>query len=94
MKNETSRKEILIETCCAKGQSPHICSAFRGVKLTHKATGIVVYSTKEKSQQTNHLVAMELLKLELVKQRFENIEENDLIDGEAFREQLNSGKFD
>ncbi len=66
MKTEIDKSEILVETCCAEGQSPHSCSALRGVKFTHKATGIVVHSTKEKSQHANYLAAMELLKLELV----------------------------
>ncbi len=94
MKAEIDNSEILIETCCAKGQSSHTCSALRGVKLTHKTTGIVVLSTIEKSQHANYLAAIELLKLELVKQRFENIEEDDLVDGNVFWIELNSGKYD
>ena len=37
---------------------------------------------------------IEQLKLELVKSRFENIDESDLVDGKIFREELNSGKYD
>jgi hypothetical protein len=33
-------------------------------------------------------------KMELVKSRFENIDEDDLIDGQVFREKLNSGEYD
>jgi hypothetical protein len=32
-------------------------------------------------------------KIELVKYRFENIEEDDLVDGELFRKQLNTGEY-
>lgn len=37
---------------------------------------------------------IEQLKMELVKYRFEKIEESDLVDGETFREELKSGKYD
>lgn len=37
---------------------------------------------------------MEQLKMDLVKSRFENIDESDLVDGKTFREELNSGKYD
>jgi len=37
---------------------------------------------------------IEQLKMELVKSRFENIYESDLIDGKTFREELNAGKYD
>ena len=94
MNTGIDKNELLIETCHAEEQSTHLCSALRGVKLTHKATNIVVHSTKEKSQHANYLAAMELLKLELVKQRFENIDEDDLVDGETFRKDLNAGKYD
>lgn len=86
--------EILIETCLAEEQPPHICSALRGIKLTHKISGIIVTSTKEKSQRANYLGALELLKLKLVKQRFETIDEDDLVDGATFLQDLDSGKYD
>ncbi|GAA6172032.1 hypothetical protein NBRC116592_17020 [Colwellia sp. KU-HH00111] len=94
MKAEIDNSEILMETCCAGEQSPHTCGALRGIKLTHKATGIVVHSIKEKSQHANKLAALELLKMELVKRRFDNIDEDDLVDGKTFWEELNSGKHD
>ena len=36
----------------------------------------------------------EQLKMELIKSRFENIDESDLVDGKAFFEELDSGKYD
>lgn len=33
-------------------------------------------------------------KMDLVKLRFENIDEDDLVDGETFRAQLESGEYD
>lgn len=94
MNREINNEDMQVETCCADGQSTLICSALKGVRLTHKPTNIVVFSTNEKSQHANHLAAIELLKLELVKQRFENIDEEDLVDGKVFLEDLDSGKYD
>lgn len=37
---------------------------------------------------------MEELKMELVKLRFANIDEDDLVDGDTFFEELESGKYD
>ena len=36
----------------------------------------------------------EELKMELVRSRFENIDENDLVDGNDFLDELDSGKYD
>lgn len=77
MKSEMDMSEILIETCLAEGQSHHIGSALKGIKLTHKISGVISTSTKGKSQRANYLAALELLKIKLVKQRFENIDEDD-----------------
>jgi hypothetical protein len=63
MKSEMNISEILIETCRAEEQSPQICSALRGIKLTHKISGDFAISSKGKSQRANYLVALELLKL-------------------------------
>jgi prevent-host-death family protein len=38
--------------------------------------------------------AMEELKMELVKLRFSNIDDDDLVDGDTFFEELESGKYD
>lgn len=38
--------------------------------------------------------AIEELKMELVKLRFANIDEDDLVDGDTFFEELESGKYD
>ena len=48
---------------------------------------VVVLSSEEYSR-------IEELKMELVKSRFENIDENDLMDGNAFLDELDSGKYD
>jgi len=32
--------------------------------------------------------------MELVKQRFANIDEDDLVEGKTFRKNINSGKYD
>lgn len=37
---------------------------------------------------------IEELKMALVKSRFENIDENDLMDGNTFLDELDSGKYD
>lgn len=89
-----AKEDLLIETCLAKEQSSHVCCALKGIKLTHKITGISATSIKEKSQRANYLAALELLKIKLVKQRFENIDEDDLVDGKAFLQKLDSGKYD
>jgi len=47
----------------------------------------VVISSKEYSR-------LDELKMELVKSRFDNIDENDLMDGETFFNELDSGKYD
>jgi len=47
----------------------------------------VVISSKEYSK-------IEELKMELVKSRFSNIDEDDLVDGETFFDELDSGKYD
>ncbi|MCH2256026.1 MAG: hypothetical protein MK088_05290 [Alteromonas sp.] len=43
-----------------------------------------VKSTEHKTQHQNKLNAIEALKLALVKQRFENIDEDDLTEGRDF----------
>ena len=48
---------------------------------------VVVLSSEEYSR-------IEELKMELVKSRFESIDENDLMDGNAFLDELDSGKYD
>lgn len=86
--------DLEICICICKGDYSHIGSVEVGVKITHKETGITVYSLLEKSQYANKLIALEFLKMELVKQRFANIDENDLVDGKTFWKELNSGKYD
>ena len=47
----------------------------------------VVVSSKEYSK-------IELLKMELVKSRFSNVNDDDLVDGDTFFAELDSGKYD
>jgi hypothetical protein len=88
MNTEIDISEILIEFCLVEIQLAHICSAFNGIKLTDEISGISATSTKGKSQSSNYLVTLELLKLKLVKQRFETIDEDDLVNGKAFFKSL------
>ncbi len=75
-------EELAIRVC----ESPNSLSgsAHVGIEITHKATGIKVKSTEHKTQHQNKLNAIEALKLALVKQRFENIDEGDLTEGRDF----------
>ena len=43
---------------------------------------------------TDEYNKIEEMKMELVKARFENIDEDDLMDGDEFRKELNEGKYD
>ncbi|MGK0236285.1 MAG: protein subunit release factor A [Psychroserpens sp.] len=92
MVDKMDESGLAISIC--KGDHSHVGSTEVGVKITHKETGVTVYSLKESSQHKNKLMALELLKMELVKQRFANIDDDDLVDGKIFREQLNSKKYD
>lgn len=85
-------------TTSASPYDPPI-GAHVGFKIKHLKLNIEVTSTDQKSQHKNHMAAMEKLKseaakLELVKSRFEDIGEDDLMDGETFWNELNSGKYD
>ncbi|NIB44362.1 type II toxin-antitoxin system Phd/YefM family antitoxin [Pseudomaricurvus alkylphenolicus] len=58
------------------------------VEIVKNGTPVaVVVSTKEYQR-------IEELKMELVKARFDNIDENDLVDGDTFFEELDSGQYD
>jgi len=85
-------------TTCASPYAPPI-GAHVGVKIRHLKLNIEVTSTDQKSQHKNHMAAMEklkseLAKFELVKSRFEDIDGDDLMDGETFWNELNSGNSD
>lgn len=75
-------EELAIKVC----ESPNSMSgsAHVRIEITHKATGIKVKSTEYTTQHENKLNAIEALKLGLVKQRFENIDEDDLIEERDF----------
>lgn len=58
------------------------------VEIKKNGTAVaVVLSTAEYER-------MEALKMELVKSRFENIDEGDLQEGDSFLDELDSGKYD
>lgn len=85
-------------TTCVSPFDPHV-GAHIGVQIRHLHLNITVKSIDQKSQHKNHIAAMEKLnseiaKFERVKSRFEDIDEDDLMDGEAFWRELNSGKYD
>ncbi|WP_462146383.1 peptide chain release factor family protein [Pseudoalteromonas gelatinilytica] len=89
--------EIEITTCASPYDPP--IGAHLGVKIRHLKLNIEVTSTDQKSQHKNHMAAMEklkseLAKFELVKSRFVDIDEDDLMDGETFRNELNSENSD
>lgn len=65
-----------------------------GVTAKHKKTGLTTESTSYKTQHQNKLAAIELLKDKLVKERFLNLDESDLVDGEQFLSDLDSGKYE
>ncbi|PKF48600.1 type II toxin-antitoxin system Phd/YefM family antitoxin [Enterovibrio nigricans] len=58
------------------------------VEILKNGTSVAVVMSSKDYQ------AMEELKMELVKLRFSNIDEDDLVDGDTFFEELESGKYD
>ncbi|MBJ2135800.1 hypothetical protein JEU11_04970 [Paraglaciecola chathamensis] len=66
--------------------SPHDreVSVCVGVRVLHKSTNLAAESTTQKTQYANKMAAIETLKELLVKERFLNIDETDLIEGNAF----------
>lgn len=83
-----------IEFSIIKSDQSNFLSAEVGVSAKHKPTGIIAQSISHKSQHQNKLAAIEMLKEALIKERFMNIDEDDLADGVQFRHELNSGKYD
>ena len=58
------------------------------VEIVKNGTPVaVVISSKEYKK-------LEALKMEIIKSRFQNIDESDFVDGEAFFEGLDSGKYE
>lgn len=89
--------DIEVTTCDSPYDPP--IGAHIGVKIRHLKLNIEVTSTDQRSQHKNHMAAMgnlksELAKFELVKSRFEDIDEDDLMDGETFWNELNFGRYD
>lgn len=74
--------DVEITTC----KSPHdpAIGAHVGIKIKHKPSNIVVISVDKSNQYANKTEAIEKLKLELVKRRFQNFDEGDLVDGNTF----------
>ncbi|MFA3791686.1 peptide chain release factor-like protein [Aliiglaciecola sp. SL4] len=89
-----SKFEDEIEFSIIKSEQTKFLSVDVGVKAKHQKTGITAESTSYSSQHQNKLSAIEILKEELVKERFLNIDESDLVDGEQFMKDLDSGKYD
>ena len=87
-----NEKDLIIDTCWSPNDP--VVGAHIGIQIRHRPSKIVVKSVKMKTQHENRLEAMEKLKLELVKERFCNIDENELVDGEQFFRELDSGKSD
>lgn len=58
------------------------------VEILKNGTSVAVVMSSKDYQ------VMEELKMELVKLRFANIDEDDLVDGDTFFEELESGKYD
>jgi PHD/YefM family antitoxin component YafN of YafNO toxin-antitoxin module len=58
------------------------------VEILKNGTSVAVVMSSKDYQ------AIEDLKMELVKLRFSNIEEDDLVDGDTFFDELESGKYD
>jgi len=58
------------------------------IEIVKNGTSVaVIISTKEYKK-------IEALKMEIIKSRFANIDSKDLIEGENFFDELDSGKFD
>ncbi|MBO1898642.1 type II toxin-antitoxin system Phd/YefM family antitoxin [Shewanella sp. BF02_Schw] len=58
------------------------------VEILKNGTSVAVVMSSKDYQ------VMEELKMEIVKLRFSNIDEDDLVDGDTFFEDLESGKYD
>jgi hypothetical protein len=76
------------EISICKSDMTKYLSAEVGIKIRHIDTGIIVESTSKKTQHLNKLAALAMLedklKMEFVKSRFQNIDDDELIDGNAF----------
>lgn len=70
-----NEKELIIDTCSSPNDP--VVGAYVGIQIRHNPSKIVVKSVKMKTQHENRLEAMEKLKLELVKERFCSIDENN-----------------
>lgn len=89
MDNFEDQLEIKIIT----SEKTKLAGAEVGVQVTHIETGLSASSTSLSSQHQNKVAAIELLKEKIVKDRFENIED-DLMDGKEFFKKLNDGEYD
>ena len=77
-----------------KSEMTNFAGAEVGIQVTHRETGISASSTSFPSQHKNKVAAIELLKEKIVKDRFENIDEADLMDGKEFFQKLRDGEYD
>lgn len=81
-----NEKDLEITIC--RSLKTNFLGAEVGVKIKHKELGITVQSVELPTQHQNKLAAIELMKEAIVKSRFEDIDKDDLIDGEEFFKQL------
>lgn len=76
------------EISVCKSDMTKYLSAEVGIKIRHVALEITVESTSKKTQHLNKLAALAMLeqklKMEFVKSRFQNIDDDELIDGNTF----------
>ena len=76
------------EISICKSDLTKYLSAEVGIKIRHIDTGITVKSTSKKTQHLNKLAALAMLedklKMEFVKSRFQNVNDDELNDGHTF----------
>lgn len=84
-------KESIEFTIIKSEQSP-LLGAEVGVRVKDLKTGLIAESTSFSTQHKNKLAALEQLKEAIVKERFSNIDEDELIDGNDFLDRLDSEK--
>ncbi|PCI58787.1 MAG: prevent-host-death protein [Gammaproteobacteria bacterium] len=58
------------------------------IEILKNGTSVAVVISSKEYQQ------IEALKMELVKSRFANVDNTDLVDGERFFQELDSGQYD
>lgn len=75
----TNHSDLEITTC--KSHHDPAIGEHVGIQIRHKPSDILVKSVDETTQYANKLAAIELLQLELVKKRLQDLDDNYLVDG-------------